>query len=55
MLVIIIREIEERFKENQLQILNALKNIIIKDNPEENMLTLVCTTYMYVRYATIKK
>lgn len=33
---------EERFKENQLHILNALKNLISKENPEENMFTLVC-------------
>ncbi|XP_008181768.1 zinc finger MYM-type protein 1-like [Acyrthosiphon pisum] len=31
--------------ENQLQILNGLKNLIINDNFEENMLTLVCNTY----------
>lgn len=42
---IIIKEMEVRFKENQLQILNGLKNLIINDNLEENMLTLVCNTY----------
>lgn len=42
---IIIKEMEVRFKENQLQILNGLKNLITNENLEEDMLTLVCNTY----------
>lgn len=42
---IIIREMELRFKENQLYILNGLKEIIINEKPDDKVFKLICDTY----------
>jgi len=44
---IIIREMQQRFQENQLDILNGLKEIIVNDNPPHEALNIVCNTYNF--------
>ncbi|XP_025192782.1 zinc finger MYM-type protein 1-like isoform X2 [Melanaphis sacchari] len=42
---IVIKEIQDRFKENDLNILQAMKDVIISEKPENNSIKLVCETY----------
>lgn len=44
---IIIREMQQRFHANQLDIINGLKEIIVNDNPPHEALNIVCNTYKY--------
>lgn len=42
---IIIKEIQDRFKENDLNILQAMKDVIVSEKSEKNSIKLVCDTY----------
>jgi len=42
---IIIKEIQDRFKENDFNILQAMKDVIISEKPEKNSIKLLCETY----------
>jgi len=42
---IVIKEIQDRFKENDLNILQAMKDVIISEKPENNSIKFVCETY----------
>lgn len=42
---IIIKEIQDRFKENDLNILQAMKDVISSEKPKKNSIKLVCETY----------
>lgn len=42
---IIIKEIQERFKENDLSVLHAMKDVIVSEEPQNNSVKLVCDTY----------
>lgn len=44
---IIINEIEDRFKENDLKVLQALKDVIVSEIPQTNAIKLVCKTYEF--------
>lgn len=42
---IIIRDIQQRFQENNLNILNGLKEIIVNSTPSLKALNVICNTY----------
>lgn len=44
---IIVKEIIDRFQENELEILDGLMNVFTNENPDEKLLEIVCKTYKF--------
>jgi len=41
------KEIKDRFQENQLEILDGLMNVFTNENPDEKLLDILCKTYTF--------
>jgi len=42
-----VKEIIDRFQENELEILDGLMNVFTNENPDEKLLDIVCKTYKF--------